>query len=92
MESVQQQTYPAEQIIVGNMWEIWDSIIPPVTRETVDKYHEDIAVDGSIIQKELGFVPQYDLNAWWEETIRGKIVLRIGECSYRTPVRDQSQS
>ena len=35
--------------------------IPPVTRETVDKYTEDIAVDGSLIQRELGFVPQYDL-------------------------------
>ncbi len=42
----------------------------PVTRETVDKYTEDIAVDGSLIQKELGFVPQYDLKAGWEETIK----------------------
>ena len=42
----------------------------PVTRETVDKYTEDIAVEGSLIQKELGFVPQYDLKAGWEETIR----------------------
>jgi len=42
----------------------------PVTRETVDKYTEDIAVDGSLFQKELGFVPQYDLKAGWEETIR----------------------
>ena len=41
----------------------------PVTRETIDKYTEDIAVDGSLIQKELGFVPQYDLRAGWEETI-----------------------
>jgi len=45
-------------------------ITPPVTRETVDKYTEDIAVDGSLIQKELGFVPQYDLKAGWEETLR----------------------
>ncbi len=43
---------------------------PPVTREMIDKYTEDIAVDGSLIQKELGFVPQYDLKAGWEETIR----------------------
>ncbi len=42
----------------------------PVTRETVDKYTEDIAVDGSLIQQELGFIPQYDLRAGWEETIR----------------------
>jgi hypothetical protein len=44
--------------------------IPPVTQAIIDKYTEDIAVDGSLIQKELGFVPQYDLRAGWEETIR----------------------
>ncbi|MCG2738724.1 MAG: hypothetical protein L6300_00600 [Syntrophaceae bacterium] len=43
---------------------------PLVTRAIIDKYTEDIAVDGSLIQKELGFVPQYDLKAGWEETIR----------------------
>jgi hypothetical protein len=42
----------------------------PVTREMIDKYAEDIAVDGSLIQKELGFMPQYDLKTGWEETIR----------------------
>jgi len=42
-----------------------------VTREMIDKYTEDIAVDGSLIQQELGFVPQYDLKTGWEETIRG---------------------
>ncbi len=42
----------------------------PITRETVDKYTEDIAVDGSLIQKQLGFVPQYDLKTGWEEVIR----------------------
>jgi UDP-glucose 4-epimerase len=41
----------------------------PVTRAMVDKYIEDIAVDGRLIQKELGFVPQYDLQTGWEETI-----------------------
>ena len=45
-------------------------IKPPVTREIIDKYTEDIAVDGSFIQKELGFMPQYDLKTGWEETIR----------------------
>lgn len=43
---------------------------PPVTREMIDKYTEDIAVDGSLIQKELGFMPQYDLKTGWEETIK----------------------
>jgi nucleoside-diphosphate-sugar epimerase len=49
----------------------------PISRNTTDKYTEDIAVDGSLIQKELGFMPQYDLKTGWEETIRemrGKIV------------------
>jgi hypothetical protein len=45
-------------------------IIPPITRETIDKYTEDVAVDDSLMQRELGFVPQYDLKAGWEETIR----------------------
>ena len=43
---------------------------PPITRAIIDKYNEDIAVDGSLIQKELGFVPHYDLKTGWEETIR----------------------
>ena len=43
---------------------------PPITLEMIDKYTEDVAVDGSLIQKELGFAPQYDLKSGWEETIR----------------------
>ena len=41
-----------------------------IGRATIDKFTEDIAVDGSLIQKELGFVPQYDLKTGWRETIR----------------------
>jgi len=41
----------------------------PVTLEMMDKYTEDIAVDGSRFQKIIGFVPQYDLKAGWKETI-----------------------
>jgi nucleoside-diphosphate-sugar epimerase len=41
-----------------------------IRRDTIEKYTEDIAVDSSLIQKELGFVPQYDLKTGWEETIR----------------------
>jgi UDP-glucose 4-epimerase len=43
---------------------------PPIVRATIDKYTEDIAVDSRRIQKELGFVPQYDLKKGWEETMR----------------------
>lgn len=43
---------------------------PPITKAVIDKYTEDIAVDGSLIKKELGFLPQYDLITGWEETIR----------------------
>jgi nucleoside-diphosphate-sugar epimerase len=59
--------------IVAGLIEKGASIIgirAPVSRETVEKYTEDIAVDGSLIQQELGFVPQYDLKTGWEETIR----------------------
>lgn len=42
----------------------------PVTSDMIVKYAEDIAVDGRRIQTELGFVPQYDLQAGWAETIR----------------------
>ena len=42
----------------------------PIGRATINKYTEDIAVDGSLIQKELGFMAQYDLKTGWEETIR----------------------
>ena len=57
-------------------------IKPPVTKAIIDKYTEDIAVDGSLIQKELGFIPQYDLKPVGKkrlEKCRGKIVLR-GNC------------
>lgn len=43
---------------------------PPAIWAMIDKYTEDIAVDGSLIQKELGFVPQYNLKTGWEETIQ----------------------
>lgn len=44
----------------------------PITRETVDKYTEDIAVDGSLFQKEIGFVPQFDLKAGWRDAVKEK--------------------
>lgn len=43
---------------------------PPVTLAMLDKYTEDVAVDGNLIQRELGFVPAYDLKRGWEESIR----------------------
>lgn len=42
----------------------------PITQETINKYTEDIAVEGSLIQKETGFVPEYDLKTGWVETVR----------------------
>jgi nucleoside-diphosphate-sugar epimerase len=43
---------------------------PPAVRAMIDKYTEDIAVDGTFIQKELGFVPRYNLKSGWKETIK----------------------
>lgn len=42
----------------------------PITRSTIDKYTEDIAVSSERIQRELGFVPSYDLITGWQETVR----------------------
>jgi len=49
----------------------------PITRAIIDKYTEDVAVDGSLIQKELGFVPQYDLKTGWREVVQE--MRRMGE-------------
>ena len=49
----------------------------PISRDTIDKYTEDIAVDSQLIQRELGFKPQYDLKTGWEETVEK--MRRIGE-------------
>ena len=35
----------------------------PINRAMIDKYTEDITVEGKRIQAELGFVPHYDLDA-----------------------------
>ena len=43
----------------------------PVSRATIDKYTEDIAVDSRRIRDELGFAPRYDLRAGWREAIAG---------------------
>ena len=43
---------------------------PLIMRASIDKYTEDLAVDGRRIQRELGFVPQYNLLAGWQETVR----------------------
>lgn len=41
----------------------------PISRATIDKYTEDIAVESQRIQKELGFMPQYGLDGGWRETV-----------------------
>jgi UDP-glucose 4-epimerase len=43
---------------------------PPIMRGLLDKYLEDVAVDATRIQKELGFVPQFDLVRGWEDIIK----------------------
>jgi len=43
---------------------------PPVSRATIDKFTEDIAVDSHRIRDEIGFMPQYDLVAGWKEAIQ----------------------
>lgn len=42
----------------------------PDFRVMINKYNEDIAVNGDLVQKELGFIPRYDLQTAWQETIQ----------------------
>jgi len=42
----------------------------PIGRATIDKYTEDVAVDGQRIQTELGFRPAYDLSAGWTDAVQ----------------------
>lgn len=44
-------------------------IKPPILRATVDKYTEDVAVNGRKFCTQTGFVPKYDLAAGWRETV-----------------------
>lgn len=44
-------------------------IRPPVTRAIIDKYLEDVAVDGTKLRTRLGFEPAYDLQHGWRETV-----------------------
>lgn len=42
----------------------------PIGRATIDKYTEDVAVDGQRIQTELGFRPAYDLATGWADAVQ----------------------
>jgi UDP-glucose 4-epimerase len=43
----------------------------PVSSALLDKYLEDVAVDGRTIMEELGFRPAYDLRAGWQDAVAG---------------------
>jgi len=52
---------------------------PPVTRALLEKYLEDVAVNGDKIRRVLGFEPAYDLQRGWAdaaETLRRSGALR----------------
>jgi nucleoside-diphosphate-sugar epimerase len=55
----------------------------PVSRATLAKFTEDVAVDGSRIQQELQYAPAFDLEAGWRETIR--LMRGSGELSPARP-------
>ena len=42
---------------------------PPLSRALLDKYIEDVAVDGTLIQRTLGFAPAIGLTEGWRETM-----------------------
>lgn len=41
----------------------------PAVKAMIDKYTEDIAVEGSLIRKELGFTSRYDLQQGWNDAL-----------------------
>ncbi len=43
----------------------------PVNRILLEKFLEDTAVSGLKIQRELGFVPQFDLKKGWQQAVEG---------------------
>jgi UDP-glucose 4-epimerase len=43
--------------------------VSPIVRATIDKYTEDVAVDGRRFCALTGFVPRYDLASGWRETV-----------------------
>jgi nucleoside-diphosphate-sugar epimerase len=47
----------------------------PVGRATVDKLLEDVAVSGDKIQRELGFLPTFDLAAGWRQALADPRIL-----------------
>lgn len=52
----------------------------PIRRATLDKYGEDIAVDGHRIQQTLGFTPRFDLARGWQDAIKR---MRDGQSAQR---------
>lgn len=44
-------------------------VSPPVRRSTIEKFLEDVTVDVSAIQRELGFVPRVDLVTGWRRVV-----------------------
>ncbi len=58
---------------------------PPVNRELVEKYTEDVAVDGSRMQRVLGFSPSMGLEAGWKETIATLVAQRRYSASKSEP-------
>ncbi len=46
----------------------------PVSSAMLEKYLEDVAVDGSRMMRELGYCPAYDLQAGWRDAVAGMAV------------------
>lgn len=44
---------------------------PPVSRQTLEKFLEDVTVSGEAIMRDLGFAPEWDLDRGWRETVEG---------------------
>jgi nucleoside-diphosphate-sugar epimerase len=45
----------------------------PLSRRTLDKYLEDVAVDATLVQRDLGFVPEMTLDRGWRDAMAAVI-------------------
>ena len=50
---------------------------PPVSRQALERYLDDVAVSGEAIRRDLGFAPEWNLDRGWRETIEG--MRRLGK-------------
>lgn len=55
--------------VVERLWGLTGRTAP-VTRAAIDKLVEDVAVDGRLLQRRLGFAPRFSLRDGWRDVVK----------------------